>query len=220
MFIEMLDYGVTIDSHETVNCFRNFPDRGSIGYFSFEDAEANRNPLGNIEKYLDIIEDFISAGLIGDHYVFTNGQVSEIISEYEGWDWTPETGIVPWESEVEPELEPAIFSKLSRQERRNDKKASKRKESNKRFRDRSRKCAHERHMWKVYHRGLSGDWDVRGRRLEETGRPQSVNIHKDTKPVPEQEPTYVGFYGTLEVRKGITVTMEWDVPEAVQEELV
>lgn len=105
MYIEGLDYGVTIDSKETVNYFRNFPDRGSIGYFSYEDAEADRNPLGNVEKYLDIVEDFISAGLIGDHYVFTDGQVSEIISEYEEWDWTPETGIVPWESETEFEPE-------------------------------------------------------------------------------------------------------------------
>lgn len=51
-------------------------------------------------------------------------------------------------------------------------------------------------------------------------RTQSVNVHKDTKPVPEQEPTYVGFYGTLEVRKGINVTMEWSLPEAVQGEPV
>lgn len=51
-------------------------------------------------------------------------------------------------------------------------------------------------------------------------RTQSVHIHKDTVPIPEQEPTYVGFYGTLEVRKGINVTMEWNVPEAVQGEPV
>lgn len=119
MFIEALDYGVTIDSKKTVNYFRNFPDRGSIGYFSFEDAEADRNPLGNVEKYLNIIEDFISAGLIGDHYVFSNGQVSEIISEYEGWDWTPETGIVPWESsESEPEDRPHLNRKQRRAARR------------------------------------------------------------------------------------------------------
>lgn len=119
MFIEKLDYGVTIDSKETVNYFRNFPDRGSIGYFSFEDAKADRNPLGNVEKYLDIVEDFISAGLIGDHYVFSNGQVSEIISEYEGWDWTPETGIVPWESsEPEPEDRPYLNRKQRRSVRR------------------------------------------------------------------------------------------------------
>lgn len=118
MFIEKLDYGVTIDSKETVNYFRNFPDRGSIGYFSFEDAEADRNSLGNVEKYLDIVEDFISAGLIGDHYVFINGQVSEIISEYEGWDWTPETGIVPWKSEIDPEPEVCLNRKQRRAARR------------------------------------------------------------------------------------------------------
>lgn len=58
-----------------------------------------------------------------------------------------------------------------------DKKAARRKGSAKRFRDRSRKCAHEGHIWKTYHRGLSGDFNVRGRRLEKTGRPQSVNVH-------------------------------------------
>lgn len=103
---------------------------------------------------------------------------------------------------------------------RHDKKAARRKGSPKRFRDRSRKCAHEGHMYKVYARGLGGDCNVRGRRLEETGRSQRVNIHKDTKPIPEQEPWYVGVYGTLEVCKDVTVTMEWPVPEAVQGEPV
>lgn len=125
MSIEMLDYGITIDSHETVNYFRNFPDRGSIGYLSFEDAEADRNPLGNIEKYLDIVEDFISAGLIGDHYIFTNGQVSEIISEYEKWDWTPETGIVPWNSEIDPEPDVCLNRKSRRAIRINRNKRKK-----------------------------------------------------------------------------------------------
>ncbi len=60
---------------------------------------------------------------------------------------------------------------------RYDKKAMRRKGSPKRFRDRSRKCAHEGHIWKTYHRGLSGDCNIRGRRLEKTGRPQSVNVH-------------------------------------------
>lgn len=60
---------------------------------------------------------------------------------------------------------------------RYDKKAMRRKGSPKRFRDRSRKCAHEGHVWKTYSRGLSGDCNVRGRRLEKTGRPQRVNVH-------------------------------------------
>lgn len=60
---------------------------------------------------------------------------------------------------------------------RYDKKAMKRKGSAKRFRDRSRKCTHEGHVWKTYHRGMSGDFNVRGRRLEKTGCPQSVNVH-------------------------------------------
>lgn len=58
-----------------------------------------------------------------------------------------------------------------------DKKAMRRKGSPKRFRDRSRKCAHEGHVWKTYSRGLSGDCAERGKRLEKTGRPQRVNVH-------------------------------------------
>lgn len=62
------------------------------------------------------------------------------------------------------------FTKPSRKNRRkHDKKASKRKGSAKRFRDRSRRWASWRHMEKVYNRGLTGDWGVRGRALEEAG---------------------------------------------------
>jgi hypothetical protein len=98
---------------------------------------------------------------------------------------------------------------------RHDKKAARRKGSPKRFRDRSRKCAHEGHMYKVYARGLGGDCNIRGRKLEKTGRPQSVNVHKDIVPVPEQEPWYIGDYEAREVCEGVTVTMEWPAPEAV-----
>lgn len=48
---------------------------------------------------------------------------------------------------------------------RYDKKASRRKGSAKRFRDRSRKCAHEKHMYSVYCHG------------EKRSRTQSVNVH-------------------------------------------
>lgn len=71
------------------------------------------------------------------------------------------------------------WTKPSRKNRRkHDKKASKRKGSAKRFRDRSRKCAHEGHMNKVYQRGLAGDWGRRGRRLEEAGTVSTANFHK------------------------------------------
>lgn len=60
---------------------------------------------------------------------------------------------------------------------RHDKKAMRRKGSTKRFRDRSRKAAHEGHVWNVYSRGMSGDCAERGKRLEKTGRPQRVNVH-------------------------------------------
>lgn len=48
---------------------------------------------------------------------------------------------------------------------RYDKKASRRKGSAKRFRDRSRKCAHEGHMYSIYSHG------------KKQSRAQSVNIH-------------------------------------------
>lgn len=98
---------------------------------------------------------------------------------------------------------------------RHDKKAARRKGSSKRFRDRSRKAAHEGHVWNVYSRGMSGDCAERGKRLEKTGRPQRVNVHKDIVPVPEQEPWYIGEYETRQVCEGVNVTMEWPAPEAV-----
>lgn len=71
------------------------------------------------------------------------------------------------------------WTKPSRKDRRkHDKKEHKRKGNAKRFRDRSRKCAHEGHMVKVYHRGMAGDWSVRGRRLEEAGVVSTANSHK------------------------------------------
>lgn len=60
---------------------------------------------------------------------------------------------------------------------RYDKKAMKRKGSAKRFRDRSRKCAHEEHLYKVYNRGLAGDWNRRGRRLENAGATSTKTSH-------------------------------------------
>lgn len=63
------------------------------------------------------------------------------------------------------------WTKPSRKNRgKHDKKAARRKGSAKRFRDRSRKAAHEEHLYKVYDRGLAGDWNRRGRRLEDAGQ--------------------------------------------------
>lgn len=70
------------------------------------------------------------------------------------------------------------WTKPSRKDRRkHDKKASKRKGSAKRFRDRSRKYASWRHMEKIYDRGLTGDWGRRGRRLAETGEVATKRFH-------------------------------------------
>lgn len=73
-----------------------------------------------------------------------------------------------------------LFVKPSRQKRKqkHDKKAVKRKGSTKRFRDRSRKCASEGHMCKMYNRGLTGDWGRRGRRLAETGQVACKTSHR------------------------------------------
>lgn len=74
----------------------------------------------------------------------------------------------------------SFFIKPSRQKgtRKHNKKAVKRKGSAKRFRDRSRKCAAEGHMCKMYNRGLTGDWGVRGRRLAETGQVACKTSHR------------------------------------------
>lgn len=76
--------------------------------------------------------------------------------------------------------EEVLFSKPSRQrgERKHNKKEVCRKGNTKRFRDRSRKCAHEEHMEKIYGRGMTGDWGRRGRRLKEVGAVSTTNSHK------------------------------------------
>lgn len=174
--IEQLDYSVTIPSVsglETIRYFAEHPIYGTVGYPTWDDARQDMHGILGIGQYLDSIESMINAGFVGDHYTFNaENMLVEVRNDYECWTWTPETGLV-----YDPEPEPATFNKPSRQERRNNKKAARRKGSPKRFRDRSRKCAHEGHIWKTYHRGLSGDCNVRGRRLEKTGRPQSVNVH-------------------------------------------
>ena len=73
-----------------------------------------------------------------------------------------------------------LFAKPSRQKgtRKHNKKAVRRKGSAKRFRDRSRKCAAEGHMFHVYHRGMAGDWSVRGRRLAENGQVACKTNHR------------------------------------------
>lgn len=86
----------------------------------------------------------------------------------------------------------ALFSKPSRQrgKRKHNKKAVKRKGSAKRFRDRSRKCASEGHAVHVYHRGMVGDWSVRGRALEEAGEvtvKNSYRIVRDIEVDPEMQ---------------------------------
>ena len=83
-----------------------------------------------------------------------------------------------------------FFAKPSRQrgKRKHNKKAVRRKGSAKRFRDRSRKCASEGHTIHVYHRGMVGDWSVRGRALEEAGEVavrNSYRIVRDIEVDPE-----------------------------------
>lgn len=88
------------------------------------------------------------------------------------------------------EDEEPLFAKPSRQKgrRKHDRKEVKRKGSAKRFRDRSRKCASEGHAVHVYHRGMVGDWSVRGRALEEAGEvtvKNSYRIVRDIEVDPE-----------------------------------
>ena len=77
------------------------------------------------------------------------------------------------------EGEEPFFTKPSRQRgrRKHNKKEVRRKGSAKRFRDRNRKAAHEEHLYKVYDRGLAGDWNRRGRRLEDAGATSTKTSH-------------------------------------------
>ena len=174
--IEQLDYTVHLtmgDHEECVRFFAEHPVFGTVGYASYEDAEDDLHGFLGVGQFLDICESMVNAGYDGDHFYFNRQEMLvEVRCDYWGWTWTPETGII-----YDPEPEPATFSKPSRQERRNNKKASRRKGSAKRFRDRSRKWQSENHIYDVYRRGLCGDYAIRGRRLAETGRPQRVNVH-------------------------------------------
>ncbi len=110
MIIEQLDYSVTVEQFgtETANFFAEHPVYGTVGYPTYEDACKDMHGILGIGQYLDSVNSLIEMGLVGDHYVFNaENMITEIVNEYEGWDWTPETGIVPWESS-EPELDHSI----------------------------------------------------------------------------------------------------------------
>lgn len=174
--VEQLDYAVTVPSvngQETARFFVEHPIYGTVGYPTYEDACEDMHGILGFGQYVETCEAMVNAGYDGDHFWFdAQNMLTKIRCDYWFWTWTAETGIV-----YDPEPEPATFSKPSRQERRNDKKASRRKGSAKRFRDRSRKWQSENHVYDVYRRGLCGDYAIRGRHLAETGRPQRVNIH-------------------------------------------
>lgn len=107
--IEQLDYSVTVPSVnglETVSYFIDHPVYGTVGYPTYKDAENDMHGVLGIGQFLDSVESFINAGFIGDHYVFNaDNMIVEIISEFESWTWTPETGIV-YDPEPEPENRP------------------------------------------------------------------------------------------------------------------
>lgn len=118
MYIKMLDYSVTVPSvngQETANFFGEHPIYGTVGYPTYEDAANDMHSILGFGQFLDCVESYIANGLIGDHYVFNpQNMIVEIVNEYEGWDWTPETGIIPWESETDPEPEVCLNRKQHR----------------------------------------------------------------------------------------------------------
>lgn len=233
--IEQLDYSVTVPSVnglETVRYFAEHPIYGTVGYPTWDDARHDMHGVLGVDQYLDSIGSMINAGFVGDHYTF-NGQniLVEVRSDWELWTWTPETGFV---YDDIPNSEPEAENRLSHKKRR-----AARRIQNKRHKSADRKHGKGVFSYEYKENGIIktqtlpnnmrsksawskachewGDPDgLKGR----VPRTQSVNIHRNTKPVPEQEPWYVGVYGTLEVCEGATVTMEWPVPEAVQGEPV
>lgn len=229
--VEQLDYAVTVPSvngQETAHFFVEHPVYGTTGYPTYEDACEDMHGIFGFGQYVETCEAMVNAGYDGDHFWFNEqNMLVKIRCDYWFWTWTPETGIV-YDPEPEPEVCPNRKQRRARRRVQNARhKQSDRlhgkgvfsyeyKENgvlktqilpdNMRSKSAWSKALHE---W--------GDPDGLKGRIPRT---QSVNVHKDTVPVPEQEPIYVGVYGTLEVRKGITVTMEWNVPEAVKGEPV
>lgn len=87
------------------------------------------------------------------------------------------------------------WTKPSRKNRgKHDKKAARRKGSAKRFRDRSRKCAHEEHLYKMYSRGLAGDWNRRRRRLEDAGATSTKTSHHKAASGEYQRPMGINLH--------------------------
>ena len=226
MSIETLDYTIVFNEH-TVTCFEvgSVP---TIGYASIEDAMTGTNPVIVPECIFEAACALLDQGV---HLTAIYAHVGE--ETWMQWDEIPEE--LTAEDIVAIEDEDSIRKQaVNRKQRR-----ARRRVQNKRHKQSDRKHGKSVFSYKYKENGVLktqilpnnmrsksawskachewGDPDGLKGRIPRT---QSVNVHKDTKPVPEQEPTYVGFYGTLEVRKGITVTMEWNVPEAVKGEPV
>ena len=226
MSIETLDYTIIFNGH-TVTCFEvgSVP---TIGYASIENAMTGTNPVIVPESVFD------AACALLDQGVRLTAIYAHVGEEtWMQWDEVPEE--LTAQDIVAIEGEDSIRKQtVNRKQRR-----SARRKQNARHKVADR--LHGKGTY-VYHYKENGDlkeaisgneyrnWATWVRTMHSWGDPegkkrriprtQSVSVHKDTVPVPEQEPTYVGFYGTLEVRKGINVTMEWNVPEAVQGEPV
>lgn len=225
---ETLDYTICFNGHN-VTCFKvgSVP---TIGYASLEDAIQNTNSVILPDMVFDAVEDILDHGIIPTTIWIDFNPVSG-----HGWcNWEEETVLSKADIVMIEESNAIRKTHENRKQRRSARRVqnARHKKSdrlhgkgvfsyeykenralktqilpdNMRSKSAWSKACHE---W--------GDPDGLKRRVPRT---QSVNVHKDTKPIPEQEPWYVGVYGTLEVCKDVTVTMEWPVPEAVQGEPV
>ena len=229
MSIETLDYTVNFNGH-TVTCFEvgSVP---TIGYASLEDAMTDTNPVNMPEVVFDAACALLDQGIrLTTIYV----HMDKDGYAYMNWDEIPEELTAEDITLIEGEESVHKSDKLSRKVRRSArrKQNAKHKKAD-RLHGKGTYIFHykengelkeaisgnEYRNWATWVRTMHSWGDPEGKKRK-IPRTQSVNVHKDTVPVPEQEPTYVGFYGTLEVRKGINVTMEWNVPEAVQGEPV
>lgn len=226
MSIETLDYTIIFNGH-TVTCFEvgSVP---TIGYASIEDAMTDTNPVIVPECIFEAVSALLDQGV---RLTAIYAHVGE--ETWMQWDEIPEE--LTAQDIVAIEGEDSIRKQtVNRKQRR-----AARRVQNKRHKVADRLhgkgtyvfhykedgelkeaiSGNEYRNWATWVRTMHSWGDPEGKKRK-IPRTQSAHVHRDTIPVPEQEPTYVGFYGTLEVRKGITVTMEWDVPEAVQGEPV
>ena len=159
MYIEQLDYSVTIPSVnglETARFFGEHPVYGTVGYPTYEDACEDMHGILGFGQFLDACESMINAGYDGDHFWFDSQNILvKIRCDYWFWTWTPETGIV-YDPEPEPEYPNRKSRRAVRIDRNKSHKGSDRAHGKKRMP--SAKFVREADSQNIYHAHAKFVW--------------------------------------------------------------